>query len=69
MKRSSEFLIAAAAALITFGTLTLAMGPRHFGWGAYHHHRHGVYHAPHSCPGEDGEHHHDKSESQEPAGS
>lgn len=65
MKRSSEFLVALVAALITFGALTLALGPRQFGWRGHHHHGHGPYHSHDSCSGEEGEHHNDKNESKD----
>jgi hypothetical protein len=38
MRRGSNFLIAAAAAALTFGALTLTLGPRHMErWDGYHH--------------------------------
>lgn len=36
MNRSTNFFIGLAAALVTFGTLTLAFGPRHTHWQGHH---------------------------------
>lgn len=66
MKESTKFFVGLTAALITFGTLTLALGPRRVGWRDHHHHHgYGVYHhAPDTCverhhreipPGESGD--------------
>jgi hypothetical protein len=37
MNRSSNFLIALAAAIITFGALTLIFGPKRAMWGRHYH--------------------------------
>ena len=66
MKRSSEFLVALVAALITFGSLTLALGPRQFAWRGHHHYNgHGPHHSHDSCSGEEGGHHDGKNESKD----
>jgi hypothetical protein len=35
MKRSTHFFAGLAAAAMTFATLTLTLGPRHYGWGEH----------------------------------
>lgn len=70
MKGSTNFLIALAAALITFGTLTLAFGPRHVERWGHHGHGYGAhYHAPHDCDKDEGEHHNRESRPNEPGDS
>lgn len=49
MKRSTNFLIAFATAAITFGTLHLAIGPKHFGWRNHYRHAYGAYGDHRSC--------------------
>ncbi len=48
MKRSSNFLIAFAAAALTFGTLNLVIGPRHGEWRGHYRHAHNGYHNRHN---------------------
>jgi hypothetical protein len=49
MKRSTKFFAGLAAAALTFTTLTLTLGPRHYGWGD-HRYAYGSYgHHRHSC--------------------
>lgn len=56
MNRSSNFFIGLAAAIVTFGTLTLTLGPKHAIWGRHHHGWHRAWnqgdHNGHDC-GED----------------
>lgn len=49
MKRSTNFLVAFAAAIITFGTLHLAIGPKQFGWRNHYRHAYGSYNDHHPC--------------------
>lgn len=44
MNRGSNFLIGLVAAIITFGALTLTLGPKHAVWGRHHHGWHGARH-------------------------
>jgi hypothetical protein len=55
MNRSMNFFIGLVAALITFGALTAAFGPRHSHWGFYGH-RHG--HDINDCHHDDGSREH-----------
>jgi hypothetical protein len=54
MKRSSNFLIAFVAAAITFGTLNLVIGPKHFEWRGHYRYGHGGHWG--SYHGEDKKH-------------
>jgi hypothetical protein len=65
MKRSSNFLIAAGAAALTFGILTLAIGPKHMErWSGYNHRYSAHFNgAGHSCYSE----HDKKTEENKPA--
>jgi hypothetical protein len=52
MNRSSNFLIALAAAIITFGALTLIFGPKHTVWARHHNGWYGARghdHNDHQC--------------------
>ena len=42
MNRSSNFFIGLVAAIVTFGMLTLTLGPKHAMWNRHHHGWHGV---------------------------
>lgn len=63
MKRSSNFLIAFAAAAITFGTLNLVIGPKHFEWRGHSHHTSGAYRDAHN---RENKKHQDKEETTKP---
>lgn len=49
MKRSTNILVGIAAAIITFGVLTLSFGARHTHWRGGFHDRHYGYHDGDSC--------------------
>ncbi len=53
MNRSSNFFIGLTAAIVTFGALTLTLGPKHAIWGRHHHGWHGARndntHNSHEC--------------------
>jgi hypothetical protein len=49
MRRSTNFLIAATATLITFATLHYAIGPKQFGWHGHSRHAYGSYDHNYPC--------------------